>query len=109
VRHSDAVYQNVNLRKGREHRRGNGFIGNIANVGDAAHLARDLLGIRRMDIEDVDGRAFARKVPGNRRADSPCASRDYGSFPGKFQSGTPRFQIEVYFVGGGDVKRFPFT
>jgi hypothetical protein len=78
-------------------------------VGDAVYLARDLLGIRRMDIEDVDGRAFARKILRNRRADSACASRDYGSFSGKFQSGTPRFQIEVYFVPGGDVKRFPFT
>ncbi len=78
-------------------------------MGDAAHLARDLLGIGGMDIEDVDGRAFARKVPRNRCANSARASRDYGSLSGKFQSGTPRFQIEVYFVQGGDVKRFPFT
>ena len=78
-------------------------------MGDAVDLARDLLGIGGMDIEDVDGRAFARKVPCNRRADSARASRDYGSLSDKFQSGTPRFQIEVYFVQGGDVKRFPFT
>jgi hypothetical protein len=68
-----------------------------------------LLGVGGMDIEDVDGRAFARKDPRNRRADSARASGDHGGFSGKFQFEAPLFQLEVYFVASDGVKVIAFT